>query len=174
MQRTAKLLLFSATLLVIAAGTGVWLVWFPPWAVPLEKNLLGAWQGTGRVSGESSIEFKPDPAHGIAGGRSSDTTTSVCTVQAEFKPDGTYTWCEQSRGDGSSKGMNIDVSIPSNGGEPARWEVVRAQGNKLTVRILFGEVIFDFQGKNAFTMDIPESTKSTGTIAFLRSAPSKQ
>jgi hypothetical protein len=145
------------------------LVWFPPWATPLEKRLVGIWQGTGKVSGDFSIEVKPNPEQNVPGGRASGKMTSACTVQAEFKPDGTYTWDEQQQGEGASKGMDFNFWVPKKDGEPARWEVVRAWGSKLTIRFHLGEVVFHFQGEDTFTLELPESTKSTGTITFHRS-----
>ena len=130
----------------------------------LAKRLLGSWEGGGKVSGELSIA----PAQGVPGGTASVATT--CTVQAEFKADGTYTWREQHQGDGI--GMNFWV--PKEDGPPARWEVVGAEGNKLTVRMHSGEVVFDFQDENAFTMNLPESVKASGTITFRRSGTSNK
>src|SRR5262249_52965700 len=149
----------------IVGGLTVWLIWFrPSTSSVLEKRLLGTWEGSGKVSGELSVA----PGEGVPGGTSSVTTT--CTVQAEFKPDGTYTWKEQHKGDG----ISMNFWVPKEEGPPARWEVVGAQGNKLTVRIHNGEVVFDFQDENAFTMNLPESAKASGTLAFRRSkAPEK-
>jgi hypothetical protein len=130
----------------------------------LEKRLPGRWEGSGEVSGELNI----DPAPGVPGGRASVTT--ACTVHAEFKPDGTYTWKEQHRGDGI--GMNFWV--PKEEASPARWEVVGSRGNQLTVRIHSGEVVFAFQDEDAFTMNLPESAKASGTITFRRSGKSEK
>jgi hypothetical protein len=174
MQRRPKLLVLFATLALIAVAVTAWLVWFPPWATALEKRLLGTWEGTGTISGESTLEVKPDPAKGIPGGKWSGKVTSACTVRAEFKPDGTYTWNEQQQGQGASKGMNFNFWVPKKDGDPARWAVVRAQGSKLTIRIHLGEVVFDFQGEDAFTMGLPESTKARGTYTFRRSGISKE
>ena len=172
MQRKTTLLLAAATLLVIAAGVSVWLVWFPPRAEPLEKRLLGAWDGTGEVSAESSFDMKPSPEQGIAGAKWSGTLTTACTVQAEFRQDGTYTWKEQHRaGDRNSK-MSFEVALPRDG-EQARWKVVRAEGDKLTIQTHLGDVVFAFQGRDAFTMTFPESMKSSGTVAFQRSGRPK-
>src|SRR5262249_20750532 len=143
MQRRTKLLLLIASLLAIGVGVAVWLVWWPPWvSSALEKRLPGRWEGSGKVSGEMSIQMSIPPAQGVPGGPAFITTT--CTVHAEFKPDGTYTWKEQHRGDG------IDMSfwVPKEDASPARWEVVGAQGSKLTVRIHSGELVFDFQGED--------------------------
>jgi len=131
----------------------------------LEKRLPGKWEGSGQVSGELSIA----PAQAALPGGTASIITTV-TVHAEFKPDGTYTWKEQHRGDG------IDMSfwVPKEDASPARWEVVGAQGNKLTVRIHSGEVVFNFQGEDAFTMNVPKSAKASGTIAFRRSRLSKR
>jgi hypothetical protein len=96
--------------------------------------------------------------------------TITCTVQAEFRPDGTYTWKEQHQGDG----INMNFWVPKDDASPARWEVVGARGNQLTIRMHTGEVVLDFQGQNAFTMPLPESTKASGTIAFHRSGGSKK
>jgi hypothetical protein len=95
--------------------------------------------------------------------------TSTCTIQAEFRPDGTYTWNEQHRGEGDSTGISASFRVPEEGGQPARWQVMRARGNQLTVQLHSGEVVFDFQGENAFTMKWPQSTKTTGTVTFRRS-----
>jgi outer membrane lipoprotein-sorting protein len=130
----------------------------------LEKRLLGSWEGSGKVSGELSIA----PAKDVPGGTSSVTTT--CTVQAEFKPDGTYTWKEQHQGGV----ISMNFWVPKEDASPARWEVVVAQGNKLTVRVHSREVVFDFQGDNAFTMNLPESAKASGTITFRRSSKPKE
>jgi hypothetical protein len=169
MKRRTKLLLGTLALLAVGAGLAAWLVWFPPWATPLERRLLGAWEGTGEVSGEFSLDVKPDPERPVPGGKVSGMVTSACTVQAEFKPDGTYTWNEQHQGDG----ISMNFWVPKEDASPARWEVVDSQGNKLTVRIHSGEVVFHFQGKDAFTMTLPESAKASGTIAFRRSGTSK-
>ena len=164
MRQRARLLLPIATLLLIGVGVVVWLVWRPPWvASALEKHLLGSWEGCGQVSGEMSLT----PAQGVPGGTASVTTT--CTVQAEFKPDGTYTWKEQHQGDG----ISMSFWVPKEDASPARWEVVGAQGNELTVRIHSGEVVFRFQDKDAFTMTLPESAEASGTITFRRSGTSK-
>jgi hypothetical protein len=96
--------------------------------------------------------------------------TTTCTVQAEFKADGTYTWREQHQGEG----ISMSFWVPKEGGPPARWEVVGARGNKLTLSIHSGQVVFDFQEENAFTMDLPESAKASGTITFRRSGTSKK
>src|SRR5262249_50985932 len=160
-----KLLLILTALLAIAGGLTVWLVWFRPSAsAVLEKRLPGTWEGSGKVSGEFSVP----PAQSVPGGTTPVTTT--CTVQAEFKPDGTYTWKEQHKGDG----ISMNVWVPKEAGPPARWEVVRAQGSKLTVRIHSGEVVFDFQDENAFTMNLPESAKASGTLAFRRTGTPKK
>jgi hypothetical protein len=161
MQQRMKPLLLIATVLLVGVGVAVWLVWRPPWmSSALEKRLLGSWEGSGTVSGELSIA----PGNGVPGGTSSVTTT--CTVQAEFKPDGTYTWKEQHQGEG----ISMNFWVPKEDASPARWEVLGAQGNKLTVRIHSGEVVFDFQGDSAFTMNLPGSAKASGTIAFRRSS----
>jgi len=164
MRRRTKLLVPIASLLAIGVGVAAWLVWWPPW-VPsaLEKRLPGRWEGSGKVSGEMSLA----PAQGVPGGTTSVTTT--CTVHAEFNPDGTYTWKEQHRGGG----LDLSFWVPKEDASPARWEVVGAQGSKLTVRIHSGEVVFDFQGADAFTMNLPESAKASGTITFRRSRRSE-
>ncbi len=162
--RRTKLLLLVATLLAIGAGAAVWLVWFPPWATPLEKRLLGTWDGSGKISGAWSFDVTPDPAHGIPGGKASGWADSTTTILADFKADGTYTWSVHEKGEGFS----IDFSMPKEGAPPPRWEVVRAQGNKLTVRMSGKEVVFNFQGDDAFTLDTSGPT-SRGTIIFRRS-----
>jgi REP element-mobilizing transposase RayT len=164
MQQRMKPLLLIATLLLLGVGMAVWLIWWPPWTSALEKRLLGSWEGSGKVLGELSIA----PGKGVPGGTFSVSTT--CTVQAEFKPDGTYTWKEQHQGDG----ISMNFWVPKEDASPARWEVVGAQGNKLTVRLHSGEVVFDFQGANAFAMNLPESAKASGTIAFRRSRKPKE
>jgi hypothetical protein len=165
MRRRTTILLFLTALLAIGSGLAVWLVWFRPSASSdLEKRLLGSWEGSGKVSGELSIA----PAQGVPGG--TDTVSTTCTVQAEFKRDGTYTWKEQHQGDG----ISMNFWVPKEEGPPARWEVVGAQGNKLKVRIHAGEVVFDFQDENAFTMSLPESAKAIGTLAFRRLRTSKK
>jgi hypothetical protein len=173
MKRRTKLLLGTLPVLAVGAGIAAWLVWFPPWATSLERRLLGAWDGTGEVLGDWSFDVKPDPEHGVPGGEASGRMTSACMVQAEFKPDGTYTWNEQHQGQGASKGMSFSFSVPKEGGEPARWEVVRARGSQLTVRIHCGDVVFDFRGEDGFTMDLSKSTKESGTHTFHRSAKAK-
>src|SRR6516165_10955907 len=95
MQRRTKVLLLLVPLLSIAAGIILWLVWLPPWATPLEKRLLGAWEGNGTISGEFSLEIDPDLDRNVSGHKIAGTVTSDSTVQAEFSPDGTYTWYEQ-------------------------------------------------------------------------------
>ena len=89
---------------------------------------MGSWEGTGKVSSEFGFEVKPDPEHGIPGGKSSGWMTSVCTVKAEFKPDGTYVWNERHVGEGDSKGTNISLTVPEKNGPPAHWTIVRAKG----------------------------------------------
>ena len=173
MQRRTTLLLAAVTLVLISAGVCVWLLWFPPWAKPPQQRLLGAWDGTGKVSGESSFEIKPDPAHGVPGGKWSGTITSDCTVHAEFKPDGTYTWQEQQRSGDDKSQMTFTVAVPKNG-EQAHWKVVRADGSKVTIGIHIGEVILDFQGEDMFTLDYPESTKASGHLTFRRSGTSER
>jgi hypothetical protein len=159
MRPRTKLLLILTALLAIAGGLAVWLFWFRPSASSvLEKRLLGTWEGSGKVSGELGIA----PAPGIPGG--TVTVTTTCTVQAEFKADGTYTWKEQHQGDG----IRVNFWAPKEDGPPARWEVVGAQGNELTVRIHSGEVVLEFQDENAFTMNLPEAAKASGTLAFRR------
>ena len=174
MQRRTKVLLLLVPLLSIAAGIILWLVWLPPWATPLEKRLLGAWEGNGTISGEFSLEIDPDLDRNVSGHKIAGTVTSDSTVQAEFSPDGTYTWYEQQQGQGASKGINISFRVPKEAGEPARWEVIRTRGNKLTLRLHHGEVVFKFQGENAFTMTLPESTYASGTIKFRRSTKPKE
>jgi hypothetical protein len=169
MLRRTKLLLAASTLLAIGMGIGVWLAFFPPWASPaLEKRLLGSWEGSGKVSGDMSIDIPPGQA--IPAVKTTDKVTTACAVQAEFKPDGTYTWKEQHQGEG----ISMNFWVPKEDGPPARWEVVGAQGNSLTVRIHSGEVVFAFQDENSFTMSLPESAKGSGTITFRRSGPSKK
>jgi hypothetical protein len=136
---------------------------------PLEKRLLGAWEGSGTISGEFSLEENPDPARKLSGRKISGTVTSESTVQAEFRSDGTYTWHEQHQGPGASKGINASFRVPKEGGEPARWEVIGTRSNKLSVRLHYGEVVFEFQGENAFTMTLPESAHASGTMKFRRS-----
>src|SRR5262249_26020401 len=161
MQRKTKLLLCIASLLSIGIGVAVWLVWWPPWvSSALEKRLPGRWEGRGTVSGEMTI----GASERVPGGTTSIITTT-CTIDAEFKPDGTYTWKEQHQGDV----VSMSFWVPKEDASPARWGVVGAQGNELTVRIHSGEVVFDFQGEDAFTMNVPESAKATGTITFRRS-----
>jgi len=156
MQGMTKRLLAFAILLSLGVGAAVCLVRWPPWGSPsLEKRLLGRWQGTGTVSEDLIIAHLEIP-----GG----TITTACTVQAEFNPDGTYTWKEQHQGDS----LSMELWLPKEEGPPSRWEVVRAQGNKLTVRTHSGEVVFDFQNADAFTMKLPDATKASGTIAFRR------
>ena len=96
--------------------------------------------------------------------------TADCTVQAEFKPDGTYTWNEQHK----AEGISMSFWVPKDDGPPARWEAVHAQGRNLTVRIHSGEVVFEFLDANSFTMSIPESAKASGILTFRRSGTSKQ
>ena len=96
------------------------------------------------------------------------TTTS--TVQAEFKPERTYTWNEQL----TAKGINMNIWLPNKEGPPARWEVVDAQGNNLTVRMHFGEVVFNFQDENSFLVNYPETAKASGKIACRRSGTPKE
>ena len=165
MRRRTKLLLFLTTSLASAGGLAVWLIWFRPSASSvLEKRLLGSWEGSGKVSGELSVA----PGQGVPGGTSWVTTT--CTVQAEFKRDGTYTWKEHHQGDG----ISMNFWVPKEDTSPARWEVVGAQGNKLTVRTHSGEVVFEFQGDDAFTLNLPEPAKASGTITFRRSRNHKE
>jgi hypothetical protein len=165
MQRKTKLRLTLTVLLVIAGALTVWLIWFRP-SVSLapEKRLLGSWEDNGKVSGELSVAS----GQGVPGGTASVTTD--CTVQAEFKPDGTYVWKEQHKG----AGISMSFWAPKEDGSPARWEVVSVQRNKLTVRIHSGDVVFDFQDENTFTMNLPESAKASGTLTFRRSGMSKQ
>ena len=165
MRRRMKLLLFLTTFLAIAVGLAVWLIWFRPSASSvLDQRLLGSWEGSGKVSGELSIA----PAQGVPGGTAALATT--CTVQAEFKPDGTYPWNEQHKGEG----ISMNFLVPKENASPARWELVGAQGKKLTVRIHSGEVVFEFQGESDFTMNLPESAKAIGTLAFRRLRTSKK
>jgi hypothetical protein len=173
MQRRAKLLVLLATPLVTAVAVTVCLLWFPLWATPLDKRLLGAWEGSGKVSAEFGLDVEPDPEANVSGRKVSGRVTTACTVQAEFKPDGTYTWYEQEQGEGASKGMSVTAWVPQKDGDPARWEIVRAPGNQLTLRIYLGEVVFHFQGEDAFTMEWPESTQASGTVTFHRSGKSK-
>jgi hypothetical protein len=160
MRRRTKRLLFLITPLALGAvGIAVWLAWFPPGrASALSKRLVGRWEGSGKVSGELSMTS----TGGLLGG--AETVTTTCTVQAEFRPDGTYTWNEQHQGDG----ISMNFWLPKEGAPPARWEVVGARGNQLTVRMHTGDAVLDFQGENAFTMALPESTKGSGTITFNR------
>jgi hypothetical protein len=130
---------------------------------------LGTWEGSGTISGEFSLEVNPDPDHKVPGGKTSGTVTSDSTVQAEFSPDGTYTWYEQHQGQGASRGMNVSFRVPNAGGEPARWEVIGTRRNKLSVRLHYGEVVFEFHGENAFILTFPESAHASGTIKFRRS-----
>ncbi len=176
MKRRNILILAAAALLTVGLGAAFWLALFPPWTraldvrpptPPLEKLLLGAWEGAGEFSGDWSIDIKSDPKQAGPAGKASGRMTSVCTVQAEFKPDGTYIWKEHLSGGG----FNIDVRFPRDDASPARWEVVRAQGNQLTVRIYFDhDAVIEFQGENAFTMALPDPEKGSGTYTFRRSA----
>ena len=93
-------------------------------------------------------------------------------MQAEFSQDGTYTWKEQHRAEDRNAKMSFDVALPRDG-EQAHWKVVRAEGDNLTIQIHLGDVVFAFQGRDAFTMTFPESMKSSGTLAFQRSGRPK-
>jgi hypothetical protein len=146
-------------LLAVGVGAAVWLIWFPPWATALEKRLVGSWEGSGKVSGEMTLDMTD-----VQGSKITSRASSTCTVQAEFKPDGTYTWKEHHQGEC----IHMDFSLPGGGAAPPRREVIRARGSKLTVRIHYGEVVFDFDGANSFSMDLPESAKASGTLTFRR------
>jgi hypothetical protein len=163
MRRRSRSLVLVVGLLPIGVGVAVWLIWFPPWASALGKRLVGSWEGRGKVSGEVRIHVRE--GQGVPAGRTTFSISTTCTVRAEFKPDGTYTWVEKHFGDG----MSGEFSLPDKGAEPPRWEVVRADGNKLTVRVHYGEVVFQFDGGTSFTMDLPESAQATGTLVFRRS-----
>jgi len=156
--------------LALAAIVAVWLMWFPPWATPLDKRLVGRWEGAGQVSGDWSLDIKPNPEHDVPGGKSSGRVTSVATVQAEFKPDGTYTWKEHHSGGG----FEMNVWFPIDDATPARWEMVSSHGNKLVVRMHFGEAVLDFQGENSFSINLPESAGARGTYSFQRSSKSER
>jgi hypothetical protein len=96
----------------------------------LDKRLLGTWHGSGQVSGEWSLEVKPDPKQGIAGSKTSGRMTSGCKVEAEFNPDGTYTWAEQQQaeGTGTTRRITLTLRVPRKASESARWEVISARG----------------------------------------------
>jgi hypothetical protein len=147
----------------------VWLIWFPPWRLPLEKWLVGGWDGSGQTTSQFSIEVASDPGHGVSGGKAAGIVTST-TILAEFKPDGTYTWRQQERGEGNSQGFSASFWVPEKDGCPGRWEVAPVKGNRLTVRLFMGEVVFVFENEHAFTTSWPEAPKGTGTISFHRSA----
>lgn len=182
MQRRNKLLEGTAALLTILVGTAALLMWArrtpapsvlrdatttrSPSATPPEHRLLGTWEGTGNFSGDWSIDFHPDPEHGKPGGKASGKMTSASTVQAEFRPDGSYSWNEHYEGGG----FNMNILLPKDAASVARWEFVSAQGNKVTIRIHLGDTVCDFHDENAFTMSLPESTQSRGTYVFRRSS----
>jgi hypothetical protein len=163
-------MLAATSLVVLGLGIGVWLAFFPPTAsTALEKRLIGSWEGSGSVSGDMSINIHPGQA--MPGGKTTARVTAACTVQAEFRSDGTYTWNEQHLGEGTSKGFDITIQLPGEGDNLPRWEVSGARGKKLTARTHYGEVVFDFQDDDAFTMTLPEyQTSSSRTITFHRAA----
>jgi hypothetical protein len=171
MQRWKKLLLSATALFVIAGPLTVWLIWFPPWvSSKLERRLLGKWVGSGQLTEELSSA----PGEGVPGEKAPVVT--LYTVQAEFKPDGTYTWEEELKEPSSLRFksfMVLDSPV-------VRWEVKGSQGNKLTVRMTHNEVtngrevVFAFEGEDTFTIDLPESAKASGTLTFRRSGTSKK
>ena len=171
MQRWKKLLLSATALFVIAGALTVWLIWFPPWvSSSLERRLLGSWEGSGQVTEELSSA----PGEGVPGEKAPVVT--IYTVQAEFKPDGTYTWEERHKGPPSFDTQYF-IYI---GSDVTRWVVVSSQGNKLTVRMTHNEVtngrevVFAFEDEDTFTMNLPESAKASGTLTFRRSGTSKK
>src|SRR5262249_49432445 len=168
MKRSTKRLL-TAVIAAIVTGLAAWMVWLL-WPTPLEKRLVGTWDGTGQLTGEWSLDVKPDLEQGVPGGKAAGEMTSPCTVVAEFRPDGTYIWREHQQGGG----MRVNLWFPQEGAPPPRWEVVRSRGNRLTVRIHLGEVVFEFRGNDAFTMDWPESAKADGAISFRRPHPARK
>jgi hypothetical protein len=166
MMRRTKFLVGATTFLVVVLGVAALVMWFRPGQRSLEKRLIGAWAGTGSFSGDWSIGVQPKPEQGIPGGNASGRMTTSATVEAEFKSDGTYIWREHLEG----SGIHMDISLPKDADSLAHWEVVSAKGDKLTVRIHFGDVACDFQGENAFTMNLPESAKvGDGAFVFHRS-----
>jgi predicted Ser/Thr protein kinase len=160
----SRMRLAAAALLVLVLGIAAWLLWCQPWATPLEQRLVGKWKGSGTISTAWSFDIKPDPKQGIPGGKASGRTTCACTVWAEFKPDGTYSWTEEHK----SEGLNVRFNIPADGAAPPRWESLGAHGTMLNVRMHNGEVVLVFQGKGTFSMELPDPAKAEGTITFQR------
>jgi hypothetical protein len=169
MQRRTKILLLVPCSLAAAAALAFWLIWFPPWTLPLEKWLIGSWDGSGQTTGQFSIEVASDPGHGVPGGKAAGTITSTSTIWAEFKPDGTYTWHQEERGEGNSQGISASFWVPEKGGGPVHWEIISVKGNRLAIQLLMGEVVFVFENEDTFTMTWPEAAKGSGTIIFHRS-----
>jgi len=164
-RRRTRFLLLVATLLAITAGGAVYLVWFPPWATPLEKRLLGTWEGHGSGSWSTDPDVAPNPVGVPVKERPGWALDYTATVWATFEPDGTYVWVQHEVFTDGSEGT---ISVPENGSSPPHWKVVHAQGNTLTVRIFGQERGCNFQGKDFFTMDM-SGPWSSGIITFRRS-----
>jgi hypothetical protein len=64
--------------------------------------------------------------------------------------------------------LNIRLSLPKADEEPPRWKVVRARGNKLTVQMPLGELIFEFQEDDAFTTILAANTAENLSVTFRR------
>jgi hypothetical protein len=165
MRRRTKLLL--AALLVV--GVAVWLSLARPWTtLTFEKRLAGNWEGRGTLSGEMTLDVAPN--QDSPGGKAAGHVRTACTVRAEFKSDGTYTWKEDHRSEHGDTSFNMSFWVPKEGGEPFRWDVVRDDGNKLTIRMHRGEVVLEFQDPDSFTLAWPESAQTKGALLFRRSA----
>jgi hypothetical protein len=166
-KRVVALAIFAS----MCAGIAVWFIWFSPWRFgDLEKRLVGSWEGAGTITSEWSLDVTPDPEHGVPGGKSGGRITASSTVTVQFKPDGTYTWCQHDNGGG----ISFTFWMPKEGEEPPRWKVVQARGRNLTLQTHIGQVVLDFPDENTFTMNLPESSKAEGSYRFQRMAASNQ
>jgi hypothetical protein len=138
MRRRTKLFLTLGAAVLVAGGALAWYVWS---ASALDRRLVGRWDGQVRIN----VSFSIGPGQAVPPMSVSETVQSV--VKAEFRPDGTYTWSQESQGGTISNRF----SVP-NESAPGRWEVVARQGNKLRLRIHCGLVDFDFNGLDSFLM----------------------
>ncbi len=183
MHRRTVVGVFAVAVLALGGGVAFWLAYSPRQQTRLEQTqapggqnqqalqarLLGSWEGTGTFSGPGSFEITPAPGQGVSGGKSEWTATITADVHAQFNPDGTYRWSEHSQG----PGFRITIVLPQDDKQPSLWEVVRTQGNELTVRLHNGEVLLVFEEENAFTMNLPGSAGTSGAYHFRRAVMPK-
>jgi hypothetical protein len=124
-QRRSRVLIWSGILLgIIALGGGISLyLWLASPA--LDDRLIGAWHGEGKS------RYYPPHGQGVPASAGVPTTM---TVRAEFRRDGTYAWDERHSASAPAflEAYETRAELDK---RPARWQVTRAHGDRLTVSL---------------------------------------